>query len=46
MRNVLTTLVELSGFALLTVAGFHVDEALGYATGGLSCLAIGYLAGR
>lgn len=42
----LTTGLELAGFALLTVAAFTVALPLGLAVAGGSCLAVGYLLGR
>jgi hypothetical protein len=46
MRERLTTLSELAGFACLSVSGFHVGEAVGYAVTGLCLIAVGFLAGR
>jgi membrane protein DedA with SNARE-associated domain len=46
MRNLVTTLCELAGFACLATAGFLVAEALGFAITGASLIAIGFLAGR
>ena len=46
MRDVLTTLLELAGFALLAVAAWLVAPPLGLAVAGVSCIAIGWLTGR
>jgi membrane protein DedA with SNARE-associated domain len=46
VRDFVTTICELAGFAALVVAGFLVADAVGFATLGASLLAIGFLAGR
>lgn len=46
MRNVVTTLAELAGFACLATAGFLVSDAIGFAVTGLCLIAVGFLAGR
>ena len=42
----LSTALELAGFALLVVAAALVAVPLGIATAGASCIALGYLIGR
>lgn len=44
--QILTTGLELAGFALLVAAAFVVAVPLGLAVAGVSCLAVGFLLGR
>ncbi len=46
MRDVLTTLLEVTGFALLAGAAWLVAVPLGVAVAGAACIAIGWLTGR
>lgn len=46
MRNFVTTLAELAGFACLSSAGFLVAPELGLTVTGVSLITVGYLAGR
>jgi len=46
MRQALTTLLEIAGLTALTVGAYLTAPALGWATGGLSLVLVGYLAGE
>ncbi len=43
LRPVRTALLALGGFAALSVAGFHLGQAVGWAAVGLSLLALEFL---
>lgn len=40
-----STVLELAGFGLVTVAAWRVDPTAGLLAAGISCLLIGYLMG-
>jgi hypothetical protein len=46
MRAYVTTALEVAGFGLITAAAYTVNIGLCLLAGGLSCIAVGYLAGR
>lgn len=46
MRSLLTTALEVAGFALVTIAAGMVWLPLGLFTAGASCILVGYLLGR
>lgn len=46
MRDAVTTLLEVLGFACLVAAGFTVSLTVGLLVAGVALLTIGYLAGR
>ncbi len=46
MRDAVTTLLELAGFACLIAAAFTISVTLGLAVAGVALVAIGILAGR
>lgn len=46
MRDAVTTVIELAGFACIAAAGYTIGLTAGLFVTGLVCLAIGYLAGR
>lgn len=45
-RNVVTTLVELAGFGAVSAGVGMIYGPAGWISGGLSALAVGFLAGR
>ena len=46
MRDIVSTVLEVVGFAAVSAAAFLVTLTLGLAVAGASCIAIGYLMGR
>ena len=46
MRDVVTTILEVAGFATVTVGVFLVAVPAGLMVAGLSLLLVGWLAGR
>jgi hypothetical protein len=46
VRDVVTTVLEVVGFACLAAAGFLVSVTLGLVVLGLALILIGYFAGR
>jgi hypothetical protein len=46
MRAHVTTALEVIGFGLISAAAYTINLGICLAVAGLSCIAVGYLAGR